>query len=227
MGVFNEISVMSGFVQVLSPLLADDLGVMINPDTGEETTIPAIYLADNVIPESTLPRIVLTYQGSQNGYLTNKVAYEEDNPDYDSEDPDSPEKLYFIRRDNHLEWSMTFTAQSGSVSEVLQDNRLSANALLRKVRVLLQRESVRNALHDLIECGLDFIAIEVPARNLDGSTVMDESSLLLTNLTYCEQDIEQVDGVIERVISSGELYRVDETDPNPIEVDNDVSDPNA
>lgn len=89
MGVFNEISVMGGFVEVLSPLLADDLGVMINPETGEETDIPAIYLADNVIPESTLPRIVLTYQGSQNGYVTNKSVYEEDG-------------VAYVRRDNHI-----------------------------------------------------------------------------------------------------------------------------
>ena len=39
MATFNEISVMSGFVNILSPLLADDLGVMINPDTGEDSSL--------------------------------------------------------------------------------------------------------------------------------------------------------------------------------------------
>ena len=72
---------------------------------------------------------------------------------------------------------------------------------------------------------MDYIANEVAARGLDGTTRTDSSSLLLTNLTYLEQDVEQVLGVVERVISEGELCRVDETDPNPIHVDNDVTDP--
>ena len=225
MGVFNEIVTMSGFVQVLSPLLADDLGVMINPETGEETTTPAIYLADNEVPESTLPRIVLTYQGSQNGFMTNKVAYEEDNPDYDPQDPESQEKLYFIRRENHIEWGMTLTAESGSVTEVLTGNRLSANALLRKVRNLLQRNSVREELHTLIECGVDYIATEVPARTLEGITRVDASTTLLSNLTYLETEIEQVVGVVEKISGAGDLFRVDEKDPDPITADFNVEAP--
>lgn len=216
---------MQGFVEILTPYLQDDVGVLINPDTGEETTVPAILLADNEVPKSTLPRLLFSYQGSQNGYVTNRFAYEEDNPDYDPQDPESEEKLYFIQRENHIEWSMTITAESGSVTEVLTGNRLSANALLRKIRTLLQRDSVRKELNDLIECGIGYIGTEIPVRTLEGVTRTDASSLLLSNLTYLEIDQQQVVGTIDHIKTYGELARVDETDPDPIPVDNEIDYP--
>jgi hypothetical protein len=233
--IFNEILAMAAFVKNLAPLLADDLGVLLD-DEGNATAQPAMYLADNFAPKSTLPRLVLSYQGSQNGHTINRYAYQEQGElitlageEFMQSGEDQAESgngsitKYFIRRENHIEWAMTITAESGSITEVMTNGRMSANGLLRKVRTLLARESVRKAINDDAECGVNFIGNEVASRTLDGVTRTDVSSLLLSNLTYLQKDDEEVVGVVDSVSISGTLSKVDGTDPDPLGVSSGVT----
>lgn len=201
MSSFDEIEKMQGMVDTLSPLLSEYLGLLKNPD-GTTSDQPAICLGSNLVPESTLPRVILTYQGSQTGYCVGQDVREELNPDYDSSDEDSNEYLYYMDNKFHLEYLVTFTVDSGDATEVLQGNRKSAAWLSRHIRNLLTLESVRESIHDNCDSGVHSIVSETSISSLDGVTRIDGSNILV-NFTTEDVLSEQLLGVIETVVVDG------------------------
>lgn len=212
MAEFDEISVMRGFVETIAPLLTDKLGVLKSPD-GTESTEPAIYLGGNFVPESTLPRVIVNYQGSDPTFVTHVETSIEDNPDYDENDEESQEFLYYITRYYHTNYILSLTADSGDTKEVLMGNRDSAAKILREIRKYLQRQSVRTSIHENMLSGVDSVMPETPVRSLDGTSRTDGANLLI-NFTYCDEDKELVGGTIDEVNISVEVYRgTEDEDP--------------
>lgn len=206
MSSFDEIEVQQGLVGILAPLLKDYLGVLKNPD-GTESTQPAIYLGGNFVPESTLPRIILNYQGSTTGGLREIETRTEDNPDYDSSDPDSQEYLYYLDRNYHLEYIISFTIDSGDMQEVLTGSRKSSAYIARYLRKLLQTDDVRKSIHTECLSGVNYIAPETSISSLSGVNRVDGSNILInftTQDTFTEQQYGFVEGI--DASSSTELY---------------------
>lgn len=218
---FDEIAAMQGFVSVLSPLISDNIGVLKNPD-GTESNQPAIYLGGNYVPESTLPRVVLNYQGSSTKPITSQEMRVEENPDYDEEDEDSAEYLYYIDTYYNLEYIITLTANSGDTTEVLSGNRKSAAAILRDIRKKANRDSVRTSIHEAMSSGIDTIMPETSVRVLDGVTRTDSANMMI-NFTYSDVDTEEVGGYIDTVVTTAELSRAKDEDTNPIDMSQTVS----
>jgi hypothetical protein len=214
MALFDEIEKMQGLIAILSPLLADDLGVLVNPDTGAETNIPAIYIANNNLPASTYPRVVLSYNGSSNGHPTRVRSYQENNPDFGM--GGEPEFLYFTDHEYHIEYSLNFSVDSGDNQEALTGGRKSASYIARKIRTLLGRESVRKQVHTDIESGVDYIAPETTQTDLNGVVIVGAASMTV-NMTALSVDTEELTGVIENIDWTGTVYRDSNgDDPSPL-----------
>lgn len=201
MAEFHEITAQQALVSILAPLLKDKLGVL-KDGNGDLTSFPAIYLGSNFVPESTLPRVIINYQGSSPDFITSTEVSQEVNPDYDSSDETSQEYLYYLTRYYHIEYILTLTADSGDAVEVLMGNRDSSASILRYVRKLLQRESVRDQVHTNMMSGVDSVMPETVIDSLDGVTRVDGSNLLI-NFTYCDEDKELLDGTINSVEVDG------------------------
>ena len=206
--MLDDINLMTSLVQILSPLLSDDLGVLINPDTGVETTVPAIYLSNNVVPESTFPRVVISWNGFNEQFVTSHRTYED-------------EGVVYIERNYHTSYSISIAVNSGSVSEQLQANRKSSTYIANKIAKLLKRESIRKQVNSIMNSGIEDIWSVATQTDLDGITILGSSVFTLTFYTNVK-DLEEVDGYIETVDHSGVLAK-DVEDPNPIIITGSVN----
>lgn len=215
--ILDEIYVQSAIIETLAPLLAEDLGVLVAPN-GQETTTPAFYQDGDETPSATYPRIGVSFNGDSTPFVTQVVSVQEDNPLFGQ--PDEPEFLYYLDRYYHTEFSLSMVSDNGAMQEVLTGNRKSASYIMRKVRALLGRESVRKTLRTF-GIGVDYLGVATPQVDLD-SVVIKGTSVMTMNFTYMSIDREKVTGLVDRVVSSGELKRIDDTDPNPIPVDTDT-----
>lgn len=216
--MLDEIVVQQAIINILAPLMGEDLGKLIAPD-GTVTDTPAFYIDSDEVPKSETPSIGSSFNGSNSGFVTSTQNIQENNPDY-VVGGEEPEYLYYILRNWHTEFSLSYVADNGSMQQVLLGNRKSSGYLLRKLKMLFGRESVRKQLHE-IGVGVDFIGVETPQYDLN-SVRIEGTSVVTLNFTYSNEDKEQVFGLVDRVVSSGELKRVSEEDTNPINIDTDT-----
>lgn len=140
---FDDDEAAQGFVRVLTSVISDDVGVLIDP-SGNETTVPAIYITNQEnFPEATLPFVQLTFisDSDEDWFEIDSGLLEIAN----EEDPESP--TYQKYHDTYLTYNILVTVQG--------DN--SGN-IIRKIRNCFLWDSVKTAVHTEMNSSLQLMS---------------------------------------------------------------------
>ena len=220
---FNNLQAMSQLVNILVDVVGDNLGKFVNPDTGVETSSPAIFLgrANNTAPN--FPRIALTWQGSNDGqgHTLDSGSIEVDDPDNIGQTIEVP---YTAKL---LVYGVTLTCESGSFDTVLNDyaksavsateqQRLSSEQILSKIRKSLLRDEVKKRINTQMNSSVRLINTIVPVPFVDETEYMDSSTMTIF-FTTVDTELWYESGVFDTIQGMYTYYRDTEgNDPTPI-----------
>jgi len=184
---FNNIAAMSGLVNVLSGIVGDDCGRYVSQSTGQPTTAPAIYIGRANDTTGNYPRIVLTYQGSNDG--SSRVF---ESGLIEVEDPNDPQGSVIVPyTSSYLRYGITLTASSGGMDDVLEAyaastlpsaapiTRLSSEALLSKIRLGLLQDKYLKEINAKMLSSIQPNSPIVPVPVLSDTEYLDSSTMTL------------------------------------------------
>ena len=223
---FDELDALQGLVSTLGTFLADDIGVMLNPKTGAETTTPAIYIGGGQVPSATYPRVILQYQGSSGGYTFDSKWAEVEDPD---DPPNTIEVPYY---DQYLTYIITVTVQAGSMDEVLESyvqdvelsqprTRISSEKICRKIRNQLMIKGVRDLIHTDMNSTVRYDNIVISPTFPLGETQIQNNSVMSISFDTIDRVYDYSSRVFATIEREGDLLRT-EDDPDPLTISGSV-----
>ena len=130
-------------VDFISDKVGDELGVLVTPQ-GSQTTIPAVYLTNQNIPEPTLPFITVDLLTSNDRFghtLNSGLISAEEAGD---EDPD--DDTYYLYKDVYLEYTIRLRCEGDG-----------GHKILRKIRNLLLFEDAINTIEEGCYSSIQYI----------------------------------------------------------------------
>lgn len=213
---FDEISVMSSLVTILTPYLQQHLGKVYD-DQGVLTDVPAFLVRSQLLPTSTYPRITISYSGDRevSGHTFKTYVEEYDDPDI------LGNKLYRRVTEKYIRYVLTVVADSGPYQDVLSGQVKSSNYILRYIKNLLMSESVRKEINTQMLSGVEQILTITQQYNLD-ETVETDSSVMSIPFTTVDTLIEEGIDVFDTIEWDANL-RYDDEDTSPIPITGSVT----
>lgn len=179
---FNSYLYMSEFANICGDILKDDLGKMLLPD-GTEVDTPAIYIADQQIPDANLPRITITYLFDKpRGADLARTGIEE------LTDPTTGQSIFVPYYETYIQWQILLDCLSSSTRTHLDSNGKlvntpTANNILTKLRKSFLIERNRRRINTQMSSTLQPFSVTDLRDSKDEvfqTEIMKESTLLVT-----------------------------------------------
>ena len=219
---FNSYLYMSELASLFGDILKDDLGKLILPD-GTVTDQPAIYIADQQIPDANLPRIVINYIFDRPAGSDRASSGLEE-----LTDPSTGNKITVPYYETYIKWQVMLDCLSSATSTSIDAegnfvNTPTANNILTKLRKNLLIPRHRQYINDNIKSTLQpFTTTDLrdSENTVFQTQVMKASTLLITFDT--RDRVYDFDGGWFNAIEYEGLLNRQTTDPDPLKVDRTV-----